>query len=56
MLRLIREFGADQRGLSLIEYGLIAALVAVTLVTTLTNLGVTLKTFYTSISTTLSTA
>jgi pilus assembly protein Flp/PilA len=56
MRRLIRDFGADRSGLSLIEYGLIAALVAMTVVTLLTNVGVTLKTFYTTISTALSTA
>jgi pilus assembly protein Flp/PilA len=56
MVRLIRDFGADQRGLSLIEYGLIAALVAATLVTALTNIGSTLKTFYTTISMTLASA
>jgi pilus assembly protein Flp/PilA len=56
MVRLIRDFGADQRGLSLIEYGLIAALVAATLVAALANIGTTLKTFYTTISTTLASA
>jgi len=56
MVRLIRDFGADQRGLSLIEYGLIAAVVAATLVAALANIGTTLKTFYTTISTTLASA
>jgi pilus assembly protein Flp/PilA len=56
MVRLLREFGADRRGLSLIEYGLIAALIATTLVTALSNMGTTLKTFYTTISTTLASA
>ena len=40
----------------MIEYALIAALIATTLITALTNMGVTLKTFYTSINTSLSSA
>ena len=56
MVRLIRDFGGDQKGLTLIEYGLIAALVATTLVTALANIGVTLKSYYTTISTTLASA
>lgn len=56
MVRLFRGFFCDQKGLTLIEYALIAALIATTLVTALTNLGVSLKSFYTSINTTLSTA
>lgn len=56
MIRRFRDFGANREGLTLIEYGLIAALVAVTLVTIMTDLGVTLKTFYTTISTTLASA
>jgi pilus assembly protein Flp/PilA len=53
MISLIRRFGADRSGLSLIEYGLIVALIAITLITIMTNLGVTLSGFYNTISTTL---
>ena len=56
MLRLFREFRCDQKGLSMIEYALIAALIASTLITAMSNLGVSLKSFYTSINTTLGTA
>ena len=56
MLRLFREFRCDQKGLSMIEYALIAALIASTLITALTNMGVTLKSFYTTINTALTTA
>ena len=53
MISLIRRFGADRSCLSLIEYGLIVALIAITLITIMTNLGVTLSGFYNTISTTL---
>lgn len=56
MIRLLREFGANRRGLTLIEYGFIAALIAVTLITIMTDLGVTLRSFYTTISTSLASA
>ena len=56
MVRFIRDFGADRQGLTMIEYALIAALVATTLVTTLSSLGGTIKTFYTTISTNLASA
>ncbi len=56
MVRLIREFGGDRKGLTLIEYALIAALITTTLVGILTNMGTTLKSFYTTISTTLASA
>jgi len=56
MVRLLRDFGADRRGVTLIEYALLAALVAMTAITILTSIGVTLKSFYTTISTQLSSA
>ena len=40
----------------MIEYALIAALIASTLVTVLTTMGVTLKSFYSTINTTLASA
>jgi pilus assembly protein Flp/PilA len=56
MVRLFRDFFCDQKGLTMIEYALIAALIATTLVTALTNMGVSLKSFYTTINSTLATA
>ena len=49
-------FGRDQSGATAIEYGLIAALVAVVLVTALTVVGTSLKTTFTKVSTSLDTA
>ena len=46
MVRLIRGIACDQEGLTLIEYALIAALVATIMVGMLMSLGVTLKSFY----------
>ena len=42
--RLARRFHADQSGTTAIEYALIAAGIAVAIVTTVTNLGSTIKT------------
>jgi Flp pilus assembly pilin Flp len=56
MVRLIRDFGADHRGVTLIEYALLVALVSMTAITLLASIGVTLKSFYTTISTELTSA
>ena len=50
------SLGARQRGVTMIEYALIAALVAVVLVVILTALGVELGTTFTKIKNALSTA
>jgi pilus assembly protein Flp/PilA len=42
--RLARRFHADQSGTTAIEYALIAAGIAVAIVTVVTNLGSTIKT------------
>jgi pilus assembly protein Flp/PilA len=42
--RLARRFGADERGATAIEYGLIAAGIAVAIITTVFNLGTQVKT------------
>jgi pilus assembly protein Flp/PilA len=42
---------SDTRGVTAMEYGLIAALVAVVIIGTVTTLGTNLKTVFTSIST-----
>jgi pilus assembly protein Flp/PilA len=56
MIRLIRSFAGEHEGFTLIEYALIAALVSLASITILSTLGVTLKSFYTTISTNLSSA
>ena len=57
MVRLIREIASDQDGLTLIEYALIAALVATIMVGMLMSLGISLKNFYlNTINSALSTA
>ena len=42
--RLARRFGADERAATAIEYALIAAGIAVAIVTAVTNLGTAIKT------------
>jgi pilus assembly protein Flp/PilA len=52
-MQLIRRFVKDETGATAIEYGLIAALIAVVIITALTNIGTRLNTKFTSIATTL---
>ena len=47
----LARFVADQRGATSIEYGLIAALVAVVIITAVTTLGTNLRTKFTTIGT-----
>ena len=42
--KLVRRFRADQSGATAIEYGLIAAGIAVAIITTVFNLGTAIKT------------
>jgi pilus assembly protein Flp/PilA len=44
MIDFARRFLADERGATAIEYGLIAALIAVVIITAVTALGTTIKT------------
>lgn len=53
MNQAVTKFFADEEGASAIEYGLIAGLVAVFLITALTTLGTSLGTFFTGIATKL---
>lgn len=46
----------DESGATAIEYGLIAALVSVAAITALTNMGSSLKTMFTTVSSALGTA
>jgi pilus assembly protein Flp/PilA len=50
---MIRKFLKDERGVTLIEYGLIAALVGLTCVVALTALGGDLQTVFGNVSTSL---
>lgn len=43
MMKLIRKLRRDESGVTAIEYGLIAALIAVVLITALTTLGSSLS-------------
>jgi len=56
MLNMISKFAKDESGATAIEYGLIAALVAVGLIAALTALGQSLSKIFTHVSTTLNTA
>ena len=50
MSKFVTRFLKDESGATAIEYGLIAALVAVVLVTALTTLGGNLKNTFTSVA------
>jgi len=56
MLKLIRNLLRDETGPTAIEYGLIAALIAVVTIAGLTTLGTTLNKTYNNIATKVSTA
>ena len=56
MFKMINAFAKDKSGATAIEYGLIAALVAVGLIAALTALGASLSKIFTHVSTTLNTA
>jgi pilus assembly protein Flp/PilA len=53
MIRVFKKFLADESGATAIEYGLIAAGIALAIITTLNGVGSSLKTKFTSISTSL---
>ena len=53
MRAVLRNFWNDQSGATAIEYGLIAALIAVVIITGVTAVGTKLSTTFTNISTTL---
>jgi pilus assembly protein Flp/PilA len=56
MTKLIRKFVADESGATAIEYGLIAALVAVAAIIALGNLGDELNSIFNKVSSTLKSA
>ena len=53
MANLMKRFVKDESGATAIEYGLIAALVAVVIIGTLTTLGTRLNTTFHSVSSSL---
>lgn len=56
MKALINKFLADEEGATAIEYGLIAALIAVAIITAVRNVGTELNTTFTKVDTELATA
>ena len=50
MKNLFQSFAKDERGVTSIEYGLIAAATAVVLITALTNIGTNLNAKWTALS------
>lgn len=53
MTNLMKRFAKDESGATAIEYGMIAALVAVVIISALTILGSKLNTTFTSVSSSL---
>jgi pilus assembly protein Flp/PilA len=53
MKSLISRFVKDERGVTAIEYGLIATLIAVAIITSVTTVGTNLTTKFTAIATAL---
>lgn len=56
MLEMIKQFVQDEEGVTAIEYGLIAALIAVVIIATVTAVGDNLVLVFTDISSALTTA
>lgn len=56
MLTIIRSILQDESGATMIEYGLIAALVSVAAITALTTMGGSLQTMFQTVSDSLQTA
>ena len=53
MTAMFKKFIADQSGATAIEYGLIAALIAVVIIGALTTIGTNLNVAFTSVATSL---
>ena len=54
--KFIQKFIRDEQGVTAIEYGLLAALIAVAIMTTVTAMGSTLKSMFGLVNTTLASA
>jgi len=50
MRQLLRSFARDESGATAIEYGLIAALIAVVIISAITVVGTSLSTTFTNVS------
>ncbi len=53
MLRSVRNFAKDDRGATAIEYGLIASLIALAIITAVTAVGTNLNNTFNSVATNL---
>jgi len=53
MKSIVRRFVKDEAGVTAVEYGLLAALLALAIITSVTTVGTELKTKFTAISTAL---
>ena len=51
LISLLRSFGQNNRGATAIEYGLIAALIAVVIIGAVTAIGTSLNTSFNSVAT-----
>ncbi|HEX8571097.1 MAG TPA: Flp family type IVb pilin [Caulobacteraceae bacterium] len=56
MMKFMKRFRKDESGATAIEYGLIAALISVTIIAAVTSLGGQLKTTFNTMSTKMTTA
>jgi pilus assembly protein Flp/PilA len=56
MLKLVKNFMVEEDGVTAIEYGLIAALIAVVIIAAVTIVGTQLRATFTAIGTALTTA
>ncbi len=56
MLRLIRDLKSDKKGVTMIEYALIAGLISVVAIALLSAMGSSVKNIFTSINNALTTA
>ena len=56
MLRLIRDLRSDEKGATMVEYGLMIALIAVVCIGVVTSLGLTLNNLFGVVNTSLTAA
>ncbi len=56
MRRLIRDFGCDQKGITMVEYALLVSLITILLIASLQGMGSQLKSFFTSVNNSLANA
>ena len=56
MLRLFRDFSCDQKGITIIEYALLVSLITILLIGMIQGMGTQLKSFFSSVNNSLSSA